>query len=348
MPKSDILSNTAVATVLSQVNSDGAEKWQQILADLITDPKELLQLLELDPSEKQASITALSQFPLRAPRPFVARIRKGDWSDPLLLQIWPALAEQYDSPGFSLDPLDEMQNNPVPGLLHKYSGRVLLTVAPHCAIHCRYCFRRHFDYAANTPGRKQWQQALDYIRQDKTIEEVIYSGGDPLAASDNLLTWLTKEIADIPHVSTLRIHTRLPVMIPQRINQSLLDWLGNNRLQTVLVLHCNHAQEIDNQVLQSLNTLATNGVILLNQAVLLKGINDNSSILAELSKKLFSANVLPYYLHMLDPVKGVAHFDVEEVRAKQLMLELQRQLPGYLVPKLVREIPGQSNKIRIE
>jgi len=334
-------------TAGNTITSDGREKWQQILADLITDPKELLQLLELDPATNPAATDALHQFPLKAPRAFVSRIRKGNWSDPLLLQIWPALAEQIQTSGYVPNPLAEEQNNPLPGLLHKYSGRVLLTVAPHCAIHCRYCFRRHFDYAANTPGRRQWQQVLDYIRADQSIQEVIFSGGDPLAAGDNLLTWLINELAEIPQLNTLRIHTRLPIMIPQRINQPLLRWLTTTRLKPVVVIHCNHAQEIDYSVTAALNTLATNGVTLLNQTVILRGINDNSRTLSELSRKLFAANVLPYYLHLLDPVQGAAHFDLGEAQARTLVEEMQAQLPGYLVPTLVREIPGERNKTRL-
>lgn len=260
--------------VLTIIESDQPEKWQQILSDLITDPKELLQILELDPAAYSGSQQALVQFPLKVPRPFVARMGKGNWQDPLLMQVLPTRAEELTAPELVPDPLGEKQANPVSGLLHKYAGRVLLTTVPHCAIHCRYCFRRHFAYGENTPSRNQWSRVIDYIRRDSSIEEVILSGGDPLAASDRYLEWLIGQISAVPHVTSLRLHTRLPVVIPQRVTPGLLRVLRPGRLKPVLVLHCNHANELDADVAASLSALATNGVMLLNQSVLLKDVND--------------------------------------------------------------------------
>lgn len=332
---------------LSIIKSDLPEKWQEILSNLITDPKELLQILELDPGDHRASDVAMDQFPLKVPHTFVARIEKGNWNDPLLRQIWPSTLEEEHLPGYVSDPLMEKQFNPIPGLLHKYRGRVLMMIAPHCAIHCRYCFRRHFDYHENTPSRSEWLPVLDYIQQDPSIEEVIFSGGDPLAVADRQLAWLIDKISQIEHVTSLRVHTRLPIVIPQRITKDLVETLVGSRLRVVVVVHCNHPQELGSEVTRGLSMLATNGVTMLNQSVLLMGVNDNSKILADLSRSLFAHNVLPYYLHLPDRVAGTGHFDVDETRALQLLGELQRQLPGYLVPNLVREQAGAAAKIRL-
>jgi EF-P beta-lysylation protein EpmB len=322
------------------------EKWQQILADLLTDPKELLNFLQLDSAELDIDPQILDSFPLRVPRPYLARMEKRNWHDPLLRQVLPLDQElSASADGTSRDPLGESSSNPLPGLLHKYHGRVLLTVAPHCAIHCRYCFRRHFDYQGNTPGRKSWEKVIAYIRQNSEIKEVIYSGGDPLAASDRQLAWLTRQLDSIPHLTTLRIHTRLPVVIPQRVTDTLIGWLTQSRLRPVLVLHANHARELDADVAAALNTLDANGVTLLNQSVLLAGVNDNLPALVELSEKLFQMHVLPYYLHLLDPVAGVTHFDVADPRGVELVAQMRELLPGYLVPRLVRERAGARSKI---
>jgi len=319
--------------------------WQEELANAIRDPVELAARLDLDIAALGCAPDAMAQFPLRVPRPYLARMRRGDATDPLLLQVLPAARELDQVPGYGADPLHEHAANPVPGLIHKYQGRVLLLPSPACAIHCRYCFRRHFDYAANTPGRQQWQRALTYVRNDVSITEVIYSGGDPLAASDALLAWLTGQIEAIPHVCRLRIHTRLPVVIPARIDPALLDWLGSSRLERTLVLHINHANEIDHDVAAAVRRLRDGGVTVLNQSVLLAGINDCGERLAALSERLFSAGILPYYLHLLDPVAGAAHFAVSRERAVALHQGLLARLPGYLVPRLVRELPGHPHKL---
>jgi len=335
-------------SVLQLHHTGATEKWQQILADLVTDPKELLQFLELDPLQLNLDPRVLAAFPLKVPRPFMARMEKGNWQDPLLRQVLP-LDRELPVAGdlAATDPLDEGHSNPLPGLLHKYHGRVLLTVAPHCAIHCRYCFRRHFDYRHNTPGRQAWLAVVDYIRQDPDIREVIYSGGDPLAAGDRQLAWLTGQLETVPHLQRLRIHSRTPVMIPQRVTTDLLQWLGNSRLNPVLVVHCNHAREVDDDVARAFNRLRAEGVTLLNQSVLLKGVNDSLSALRELSETLFAAGVLPYYLHLLDPVQGVGHFDVAAARGRSLVTQMQNCLPGYLVPRLVREQAGAGAKLAV-
>ena len=325
-----------------------SKSWQEELSDCIRDPEQLFQLLQLPADQLEAARAACQDFALRVPRPYLSRIAKGDSQDPLLRQILPIGDELLAAPGYSNDPLQEYDANPVPGLIHKYHGRVLLIVSPACAINCRYCFRRHFPYQDNKPARSQWQQALDYIADDSSINEVIYSGGDPLAASDKQLAWLTERIAAIAHIERFRVHTRLPIVIPQRITQSCLDWLTGTRLQPVMVIHSNHANEIDQAVTDAMAQLKSAGVTVLNQAVLLKGVNDSADTLVSLSERLFSAGVLPYYLHVLDKVQGAAHFSVSEQRAQQLAGQLLAKLPGYLVPKLTREDAGGHSKTPLQ
>ena len=327
--------------------SQPAEPWQESLSDLITDPRELADFLRLDQRLCPAGEQALAQFPLKVPRAFAKRMEKGNWRDPLLRQVWPSFAEERDAPGFTSDPLRERHYNPRPGLLHKYRGRVLLIAAPHCAVHCRYCFRREFDYGENSPARAQWRQAFDHIRADASIEEVILSGGDPLALGDSQLRWLLESISGIGQVTTVRIHTRLPVVIPERVSGGLVAMLRGLRQRVVVVIHCNHAQEIDAEVAAALGALHGAGVSLLNQSVLLKGVNDDAATLSTLSKRLFAENVLPYYLHLPDRVAGTQHFAVTLKAAAVVMRELQACLPGYLVPRLVREDPGEPAKTRL-
>lgn len=327
--------------------------WQEQLASSVRDPKELLQQLDLSSSLENNlintflndAIAAGNEFALRVPTAYLKRIEKGNPNDPLLKQILPLKEELHATPGYNTDPLGELDTNPIPGLVHKYHGRVLLIVSPNCAINCRYCFRRHFPYQNNKPGRNEWQNALDYISLDTSITEVIYSGGDPLAASDKQLLWLTEQVSQIPHVQRLRIHTRLPVVIPDRITDHCLKWLTSTRLLPSLVIHSNHPNELDTAVANALLRLKQAGVTLLNQTVLLSGVNDSVEILQQLSERLFQMGVLPYYLHQLDRVKGSAHFEVSDKDAKQLITELMARLPGYLVPKLVREIPNTPNKM---
>ncbi len=319
--------------------------WQEQLADVLTDLPELLATLRLDAAQLGLSEAALRDFPLRVPRPFLARMQVGDPRDPLLLQVLPQTAELLESPGYSHDPLGEATVNNQRGLLHKYQGRVLLIATQSCAIHCRYCFRRHFPYADNRPGRAQWQDAFRYIADDATITEVILSGGDPLASSNTYLQWLVDTLLAIPHVRRLRIHTRLPIMLPARVDNALLHMLGKRRQQVVMVLHANHANEFDASVDEACSRLRAEGIQLLNQSVLLKGINDSADALCALSERLLAAGVLPYYLHMPDKVQGTTHFDVTDDAALTLMQVMHERLPGYLVPRLVREESGKPGKV---
>ena len=318
--------------------------WQRALKDVVREPAELLSLLELDPATRPASLAAQAAFPLRVPRAFVARMQAGDWSDPLLRQVWPAPEETLATSGWVGDPLQEKQAMLAPGILQKYHGRALLMAAPHCAIHCRYCFRRHFDYDANSPGRQAWQESLASIRDDTSITEAILSGGDPLANGDSQLCWLIRQLEVIPQLDTLRIHTRLPVVIPERVTDALLALLRDCRLQVVVVLHINHGNELDADCDAAIARLRNTGAIMLNQAVLLAGVNDDSDALVALSRRVFAAGVLPYYLHLPDRVAGTAHFDVSEVRGRELVDTMRATLPGYLVPRLVREIPERTAK----
>lgn len=318
--------------------------WQELLSNTITDTGELCRLLDLDLAALPPGHPLLTQFPVRVPLPFLGRIAKGDPYDPLLLQVFPSIAEASPVPGFETDPLDESSSNPVPGILHKYAGRALLLVTAACAIHCRYCFRRHFPYQDNLPGKQHWQDSFSYIGTDTSITEIILSGGDPLTLSDSYLEWFYSQLAAFDHVQRIRIHTRLPVMIPQRVTDNLCRILANPRFRTIVVIHSNHAQEIDAAVIRSCLLLKSAGLTLLNQSVLLKKVNDSTKALATLSEKLFEAGVLPYYLHLLDRVTGGAHFEVPVSRASVLMQELRNRLPGYLVPKLVREEPGARAK----
>lgn len=321
--------------------------WQEELSHSIREPRELLEYLDLPLSLLPQAEKASALFGLRAPRPYLDRIVKGDLQDPLLRQILPLADELTLTPGYSDDPLQEAASNPVRGLVHKYHGRALLIAAPHCAINCRYCFRRAFPYADNTPNRAQWQTAFEQLRADTSIREVILSGGDPLASSDRQLQWLVEQVLTIPHILRLRVHSRLPVVIPQRITDETLRWLANTRLQSVLVLHINHPREVDARVAASVAQLRAAGVTVLNQAVLLQGVNDDLAAQVALSETLFAAGILPYYLHLLDRVQGAAHFAVSDADAIRLHRQLQTRLPGFLVPRLAREEPGAAHKTLI-
>jgi L-lysine 2,3-aminomutase len=317
--------------------------WQQLQSQCIRSSDELLDLLEIDPVELEI-LPPGGNFPLRVPRGFANRMTRGDCHDPLLLQVLPTAAEAVHSPGYSFDPLGELQTMPAPGLLHRYRGRALLTITGACTIHCRYCFRRHYPYGDANPGNGNLQECLRYLRQQVDIHEIILSGGDPLTLSDSRLQSLTDQLAGIPHLQTLRIHTRLPVVLPERVDQGLLEWIGRQSLQVVIVVHCNHPNEIDPSVRTALQQLRSAGVTLLNQSVLLRGINDDAATLARLSEALFAAGVLPYYLHLLDKVQGAAHFAIDPGTARNIHATMRAALPGYLVPRLVRDIPGQPGK----
>lgn len=321
--------------------------WQQALIDAITDPKELLQQLELDNELLPAAIKASAAFPLKVTRSFLARMQKGNAHDPLLLQVLPLGSELEQKPGYSRDPLDEKTFNKIPGLLHKYQGRVLLTLTGSCGINCRFCFRRHFAYEENNPGSAGWLKAMDYIAQDDSITEVILSGGDPLVAIDQTFKFFSERLSLIPHVKRLRIHSRMPIVLPQRVTDEWLSAVLSSSYKTILVVHCNHPNEINSEVLAAMTKLADAGVLLLNQSVLLKGINDEVNTLVALSEALFASGIQPYYLHLLDKVEGAAHFDVFYTKAKELHKEMSERLPGYLLPRLVCEQPGAKAKILV-
>jgi EF-P beta-lysylation protein EpmB len=321
--------------------------WQSALIQAVTDPKELLELLELNNNLLPQAISASKQFPLKVPRGFIGRMEKGNRLDPLLLQVLPVDLEEKEVKGYGKDPLAEQQFNPIPGLLHKYQSRVLLTLTGACGIHCRYCFRRHFPYSDNNPGKQGRNAVFEYIENDPTIHEVILSGGDPLTMSDHLLSDFVEKLATIPHLKRLRIHSRMPIVLPERVTEEFITWICKLRLKTVMVIHCNHAKEINAEVIHALNKLTQHGITLLNQSVLLKGINDTVEALKNLSESLFAAGVLPYYLHVLDKVQGAAHFDIDREIAKNLHAELSAQLSGYLVPRLVTEQAGAAAKLNI-
>lgn len=324
------------------------ESWQTQLSQGVKTPSQLLKLLELPTDLLADAQYGHDEFPVRVPMSFVKRIKKGDVNDPLLRQVLPLFNETQATPeGFVLDPLGEADANKTPGIVHKYEGRVLLIASGSCAINCRYCFRRHFPYADNQLSTQEWLGALDYIRQRPDINEVILSGGDPLNNNDQRLFTLINAIEAIPHISRLRIHTRLPIVLPDRITDKLINRLKASRLNVVTVVHANHANEINHEVGIALSKLHGGNLHVLNQSVLLKGINDTAHSLKTLSECLFTYRVMPYYLHLLDAVKGAHHFDVPQAQAQAIMQELQATLPGFLVPKLVKEVHGCPSKTPI-
>ena len=318
--------------------------WQALLAGAVRSSQQLLRLLQLEHSPLAQQLGGDADFPVLVPMPFVALMQSGNPQDPLLRQVLALHDEGRQMPGYVTDPLAEKEANVRPGVVHKYHGRVLLIAAGGCAVNCRYCFRRHFPYADNRVGRKQWQQALDYVAGERSITEVILSGGDPLLLDDSALAQLCQQIADIDHVRRLRIHTRVPVVIPQRLTAALQEMLAGSRLQTTLVLHISHPNEISSELVQGLHALRRQGITLLNQSVLLAGVNDDAQVLCELSEALFAAGLLPYYLHQLDRVQGAHHFCVPHERMAALYRQMKVQLPGYLLPRLVCEEPGQPHK----
>lgn len=319
-------------------------RWQALWREAVTDPVELLRLLGLEDRAAQLLPQRDSGFALRVPRGFVARMRHGDAADPLLLQALPQAAELLESTGFVADPVGDAAAKAADGVIHKYHGRALLIATGSCAINCRYCFRRHFPYAEETASVAGWQAALEHLRNDDSIDEVILSGGDPLSLSTAKLADLGTALVAIPHVRRLRIHTRLPIVLPERADTELVDWLADLPLQKVLVLHANHGNEFNDSVRDACSRLRIANVVLLNQSVLLRGINDNVDALAGLSEALIDAGVVPYYLHQLDRVQGAAHFAVVDEVAIALVDALRQRLPGYLVPRLVREIAGVASK----
>ena len=314
------------------------------MRDAVTDVDVLWNMLKLPESQLQAAYSANRLFQLKVPLSFIKRMDPGNINDPLLRQILPLGAETVSAPNFTPDPVADLSSNPLPGIIHKYHGRVLLVTTGACAVHCRYCFRREFPYNAQTASRKQWDVALDYIQADETIHEVILSGGDPLTLSDAKLAMLFDALNDISHVKTIRLHSRLPIVLPERIDHGFIATLNRSQKNLVMVIHANHANEISTQVADAVHTLKIHNVMVLNQSVLLRGVNNSLTSLVELSHALFDIGVLPYYLNLLDKVSGSTHFDVDERQAQQLHASMKRLLPGYLVPKLVGDIPDQPSK----
>ena len=323
--------------------------WQEALKDAVRDAAELCRLINVPPLTGPGATTAARDFPVFAPRSYIARMRQGDIRDPLLRQVLP-LEEELTPPGgladgYGPDPVGDRAATQSPGLLHKYHSRVLMVTTGACAVHCRYCFRRHFPYHEGPRSPSDWQPALAQIAADSTLREVILSGGDPLTLVDSHLAELTHRLAKIGHLRRLRIHTRLPIMIPERVTDDLIEWLRGTRLTPIVVIHANHANELDGAVADALARLADAGIPLLNQSVLLRGINDNVEALTLLSERLVDLRVMPYYLHQLDRVTGAAHFEVSEARGRELVEQMRSRLPGYAVPRYVREVAGAANKV---
>lgn len=337
-----IVSSNAQAVPLNPPSS--GDNWQQILKEAVRDPAELCDLLNL-PQHVESARRAAELFRVFVPRGFLKKIRPGDPQDPLLRQVLPLAAELQSPPGFSDDPVGDQPSTLLPGLLQKYEGRVLMVTTGACAVHCRYCFRRHYPYDESPPSPAVWQRALDQIAEDTSIQEVLLSGGDPLTVRDELLADLAEKLSQISHLRRLRIHSRLPIVIPERVTDSLLDWLCASRLTPIFVVHANHPRELDAPVLGALERLVEAGIPVLNQAVLLRGVNDRATTLIELCEKLIDARVLPYYLHQLDRVSGAAHFEVPVAHGQELLRKVRERVPGYAVPRYVQEQPGQRSKL---
>jgi len=333
-----------ITAIAQATQPERLSDWRQSLREAVSDPRELLALVGL-PRLADRLPAGDAGFPLKVPRGFLRRMREGDPRDPLLLQVLPQLAECDEAPGFIDDAVGDLDAVAAHGVLHKYDGRALLIAAGSCAINCRYCFRRHFPYAEELAASHAWREAVDCLAADGSIREVILSGGEPLVLSTQKLTNLTDALRDLPHVIRLRMHSRLPVVLPERIDDAFCAWLSMLPLQRVVVIHANHPNELDANVGMACARLRDAGSIVLNQSVLLRGINDDGEALAELSERLFAFGVLPYYLHQLDRVRGAAHFEVSDARARELVDALRARLPGYLVPRLVRETSGERAKL---
>lgn len=335
---------TTSSTSPAAISQQSACSWQQEMRSAIRDVAELCGLLHLPAALTDEIAGAVASFPLFVPRPYLSRIELGNPNDPLLRQILPVAAETQNIPGFSPDPVGDQAAVRAPGLIQKYPGRALLITATACAVHCRYCFRREFPYSQTPHTIRQWQPALDWLLDNDTIEEIILSGGDPLTLVDERLEELIGQLISIPHIKRLRIHSRLPIMIPQRITTRLVDLLAKNRLATFFVVHSNHANEIDDQVATAIARLIDAGIPVLNQAVLLKGVNDSLEALVDLSRRLIDLRVMPYYLNQLDRVSGASHFEVPIAEGLRLVEAMRASLPGYAVPSYVMDEGNGSAK----
>jgi EF-P beta-lysylation protein EpmB len=319
--------------------------WQQELAQGFSNSKELLAFLGITSLDDMGKSEQL--FRTKVPKGFAARMQAGNPKDPLLLQVLASHLEDEEIEGYVQDPLEEKKFNPLPGLIHKYQNRALLTLSGACAVHCRYCFRRHFPYDMNLPGKKGIHAIVDYLNQHDEINELIFSGGDPLLWNNHYYQYLLEALSDCSSLAIIRIHSRVPVVLPSRIEPTWLELWSNYPWQKVMVTHINHARELDASVKSAIVALKTDGWLVLNQSVLLKGVNDNCNVLKDLSNALFQYGILPYYLHLLDPVQGAAHFQISKEDALNLYSQLQRSLSGYLLPRLVQEIPGRPHKTPI-
>ena len=336
----EILTNSVSSVGAETITGDSS--WQQQMKVAVRDLGALRKMLQLP--EDLAAESAEASFSVFAPLPFVDRIEPGNADDPLLLQLLPRQLEDTSPSHYATDPLAESEAQLGPGVLKKYAGRALFIVTGACAIHCRYCFRRHYPYQDHSVIGGDWESAVASISDDESIEEVIFSGGDPLTVVDSRLASLIARLEQIPHVGRLRIHTRLPIMIPARVTKELVAMLKQTKLEVVFVIHANHANEIDNDVVAAMQRLKTSGAMLLNQSVLLAGVNDSARVLIELSKRLISIGVIPYYLHQLDQVIGTSHFEVPVSKGTQIIETMRASLPGFAVPRYVQEVPGQPNK----
>lgn len=324
-----------------------ANNWQQQLAEAFTNLQDLCLYLHLSVEELPASVIAAKNFPLRVPLSFAACIKKNSPHDPLLRQVLPIKDELLTSPGFSNDPTGDLKAATEFNFIHKYHGRVLFINTGSCAINCRYCFRRNFPYSDLLLGREKEQEAINKIQKTSSISEVILSGGDPLLLSDNRLYRLVEQLGKIKHLKRIRIHSRLPIVLPARITAELIDALTISEKKIIVVTHCNHANELNERVFSACTLLKNNNITLLNQSVLLKGVNDDAAVLCDLSEQLFFYGILPYYLHLLDKATGTQHFEVSEPEAIKLIKCVQTSLPGYLVPRLVKEQMGEAFKQHI-
>ena len=318
--------------------------WQQELQSAFTNISDLLRFLQLNVDDLSPYHNAAKGFPLLVTENYAERITKADWNDPLLRQVLPHPNELETHPDFLSDPVGDKQSSVSPGLLHKYHGRVLMITTAACAIHCRYCFRREFPYADNSAQRSQFDSIKQYLSSNPSVTEVILSGGDPLTLSDSRFTQLFELICEFPQVERIRIHSRLPIVLPSRITQTLLDTLAASNKKVIIVIHANHPNELSTEVSSVLLAIKNIGVTLLNQTVLLRGVNDNANTLTELSHRLFDCHTMPYYLHTLDKVAGALHFDSTMQHTHEIYDQIKQKLPGYLVPKLVCEEAGKPYK----
>lgn len=343
MNESGIISREGLSVRQGAASPRGM-RWQQVLREAVRDPRELCRMLKLPSEYESAALRAADAFGLFAPRGYIAQMRAGDPCDPLLRQVLPLDEELAARSGFAADPVGDAEAVIHAGLLQKYHGRALMVTTGACAVHCRYCFRRHYPYSDGPRSLVGWEPALAQLAADATIDEVLLSGGDPLSLADAWLAQLAERLAAIPHLRRLRIHTRLPIVIPERVCDELLAWLRGTRLTPLVVVHANHPAELWPEVAEALGRLVDAGIPVLNQAVLLRGVNDDVEVLTELCRRLVELRVMPYYLHQLDRVQGAAHFEVPEETGLQLIAELRARLPGYAVPRYVRETAGEPGK----